>query len=457
MDVLIVGAGPTGLTLGAALAHRGHRVVAVDPDPGPSSDGSWRRRGVMQFDHPHGFRPQVRDLLEDEWPDAWEVWRALGALPVPRPRPAGSAGSAGSAAGAEGSGLGVRSRRSTYERALRQAAASVDGLTVAVGRVEGLVAHGRHGRVTGAVVDGATVAADLVVDASGRLSRFAAPADLGGDTGMSYVTRTYRRRPGAPAGPMSGPVAWSAELPGYDAYVFPHERDHVSAVIIRPTADAELGVLRHTAVFDAACRAIPGMAEWTDPAHATPTSDVMVGGRLLNIYRPQLGRPGLVAVGDTVATTAPTAGRGVAMASMQIAGLLRLLDDGAHRDLATVAEPFGEWCATWIRPWVEDHLAIDGARVRHWQGHDVDLSRPLTAEAIAAAARVDPRIGPYLDGFMAMTALPDSLAPAQPLARAVYESGWRPAPAEGPTRDDLVGLGLARIDLGRAREQARVA
>ena len=55
----------------------------------------------------------------------------------------------------------------------------------------------------------------------------------------------------------------------------------------------------------------------------------MVGGRLHNVYRPQRGCPGIVAVGDSVATTAPTAGRGVAMASMQIDGLLHLLDGGA--------------------------------------------------------------------------------------------------------------------------------
>ena len=70
MDVIIVGAGPTGLTLGAALARRRHRVVAVDRDPGPAPDGSWRRRGVMQFHQAHGFRPQVQDLLQSEWPEA---------------------------------------------------------------------------------------------------------------------------------------------------------------------------------------------------------------------------------------------------------------------------------------------------------------------------------------------------------------------------------------------------
>ena len=164
----------------------------------------------------------------------------------------------------------------------------------------------------------------------------------------------------------------------------------------------------------------------------------MVGGRLHNVYRPQRGCPGLVAVGDSVATTAPTAGRGVAMASMQIAGLLHLLDGGA--DPATIAVPFGAWCDTFIRPWVEDHLAIDGEAVRLWQGADIDLTRPLTSAAIVAAAQADGRIAPHLGGFLAMTALPASLAPAEPLARAVYESGWRPPRSDGPTRDELVEL-----------------
>ena len=111
MRVNIVGAGPTGLTLGANLARRGHRVVVMDRDPGPAGDGSWRRRGVMQFEHPHGFRPQVRDLLVAEWPEAWEAWVNLGAVPIDLPVP-----------GVAAPLVGVRSRRSTYERALRHAA-----------------------------------------------------------------------------------------------------------------------------------------------------------------------------------------------------------------------------------------------------------------------------------------------------------------------------------------------
>ena len=32
----------------------------------------------MQFDHAHGFRPQVGQVLEQEWPEAQAAWLALG-------------------------------------------------------------------------------------------------------------------------------------------------------------------------------------------------------------------------------------------------------------------------------------------------------------------------------------------------------------------------------------------
>jgi 2-polyprenyl-6-methoxyphenol hydroxylase-like FAD-dependent oxidoreductase len=433
MDVIIVGAGPTGLTAGAALARRGHRVVAVDRDPGPARDGSWRRRGVMQFDHPHGFRHQVRDLLLNQWADAWHTWVDLGAVPIDVPLPGAFTTTL----------VGVRSRRSTYERALRRAAADLDGLTVEVGHVDGLVE--RNGKVVGVVVDGTAVESDLVIDAGGRISQWAASSivDIGGDTGMAYVTRTYRRHHGTGLGPMTSPVAWTGIFDGYQVYVFPHEHGHFSAVVIRPTADVDLGALRYPGAFDAACRAIPGLAEWTDPDLAPPTSGVLLGGRLRNVYHSQLALPGLVALGDSVATTAPTAGRGLAMASMQIVAFLHLLDGGA--DPATIAAPFKTWCDAWIRPWVEDHLAIDAEAVRSWQGADIDLTQPLTSAAIVAAAQADERIGPHLGGYLAMTELPASLAQAEPLARAVYQSHWRAPVSDGPTRDELVDILQAAI------------
>jgi len=381
----------------------------------------------MQFEHAHGFRPQVRDLLLAEWPDAYDEWVRLGAEPISFELPNGRPG-----------GTVVRSRRSTYERALRAAAGRIRGLTLRAGHVDGLIE--RQGRVAGAVIDGSAWDADLVVDASGRTARIGGSVhdELGGDCGIAYVNRCYRLHDGAAPGPLTMPIAWGGTFAGYQAIVFPHERGHFSVVIVRPTTDIALLLLRHRDAFDVACRSIPALAEWTDPDRSAPTSDVLVGGRLRNVYREQRRVPGLVAVGDSVSTTTPTAGRGVAMTSMQIGALLDLLDGGT--DPLTIAEPFGDWCDEQIRPWVEDHISRDTEAVLRLQGADIELSRPLTSTAIVDAAQADQRILEHVGRFLGMTALPATLAPAEPLARAAYASGWRPPYSEGPSRDELVAL-----------------
>jgi 2-polyprenyl-6-methoxyphenol hydroxylase-like FAD-dependent oxidoreductase len=430
MKVLVVGSGPAGLILGAALGGRGHQVISVDRDPGPSPDG-WRRRGVMQFAHAHNFRPQVGRLLSQEWPAAYDAWMRLGATPVDAGPPA------------EPTMRGVLSRRETLERALREAAERQAGLQLHTGHVDGLVIE--DDRVRGAVVDGSTLEADLVVDASGRAGRIGSRArgervadQLGGDCGLAYVDRTYRLREGAAPGPMNTPLGFIGEFSGYQCLLFLHELGHFSVVLVRPTADPELKLLHSRVAFEAACAAIAVLAEWTAPDRAVPTSDVLVGGALRNVYRSQSSVPGLVTVGDAVATTTPTRGRGVAMACMQIEALLRLLDEGA--DPVTVAGPFDTWCEANIKPWVADHIAIDGGMERRWKGEDIDLSAALTSDLIADAVQAEPRIGPYTGGYFAMTELPATLQPAEPLARAIYETGWRPPLTQGPSRDELVEI-----------------
>ena len=159
----------------------------------------------------------------------------------------------------------------------------------------------------------------------------------------------------------------------------------------------------------------------------------MVGGALRNVYRSQRGLLGSISALVAVATTTPTRGRGIAMGFTQVDALLDLLDDGA--DPGSVAEPHGAWCDKHVRPWVEDHIAIDTDAVARWQGAGLDLSRPLTSDRICEAAEVDPRIAEHAAPYFAMTGLPSCLQPAQPLARAVYETGWRAPYATGPSRD----------------------
>jgi 2-polyprenyl-6-methoxyphenol hydroxylase-like FAD-dependent oxidoreductase len=429
MQIAIIGSGPTGLMLGSALARRGHEVVSVDRDPGPAADGTWHRKGVMQFEHAHGFRGQVSDHLAVEWPEALAAWADLGAEPVLMDVP-----------GVGPVRVGTRSRRSTFERALRIAAAGVPGLTLRVGHVDALLEEpgATTARVRGILVGGEPVLADLVVDASGRSGRLVADPAVEGDCGIAYVDRTYQLLPGADPGPMAMPIGWFGVFDGYQTLLFLHERGHFSVLFVRPTADPDLKDLRHEEVFEAAARAVPGLAEWTDPARSRPTSPVLVGGSLRNVFRPQKGRAGLVAVGDAVTTTTPTAGRGIAMVAMQLDGLLGLADGGA--DLATIADPFGRWCEDHLRIWVDDHVLSNDEAVRRWQGADLDLDAPLTSSAILDAAQVDPRIQEYAGPFGGMQIDLDALRAAEPMARAVYESGWRAPYSPGPTRDELVSV-----------------
>lgn len=442
MDVLVLGAGPTGLLTGAALAMRGHRVTCVDRDPGPGADGTWSRRGVMQFQHAHGFRPQVTEVLGRRWAAGLGAWQGAGAEPVTIPGPGGA-----------GIPVGYRSRRSTFERGLRAAAGAVEGLSLRSGHIDGLLVEGTTGGATaaitgaatgaviGAAIDGAPTRADLVIDATGRASRVTrtAAAQIEGSCGMAYVNRTHQLRPGVQAPPLDNPVAAVRVYDGYLVLVFRHEAGHFSTVIVRPSVDRALTLLHQRAAYEAACRAIPVLTEWTHSDASVPTSPVLVGGALRNAYVPQRPLAGLVTVGDATATTTPTRGRGVALAYQQVDALLELLDTGA--DPRHIGAPLGAWCDENIRPWVSDHIAVDTEAVARWRGVDLDLRRPLTSQAISSAAQVDPRIGPIVAPFNAMTALPSSLsAAAEPLARAIYETGWRPPLPAGPTRDELAAL-----------------
>ena len=433
MRVAIVGAGPTGLFLSLALARRGHTVVVVDRDTGPAPDGRWRRAGVMQFHHPHAFRSQVVDALAAEAPEVLDALYAAGAEPAVLPDQPEQV-------------LGLRCRRMTFERVLRAAVVVEPGMTLHRGHAEEVLTE--QGRAVGLRVDGQRVAADLVLDASGRAGRLArdlrGPAD-GGDCGIAYVSRQYVLRPGAEPGRMQSPIASAAIYPGYLAIVFPHDNGVFSAMIGRSTQDRALVGLRENAAYDAAAAAIPLLAEWTDPARSRPLTDVLPGGRLYNTYRGQLDAagavpvPGLVFVGDAVCTTNPAAGRGITTSLLQAQELIRLLDEhGADHEATTRA--FDAWCTAAIRPWFEDHVACDTDLTRRWAGGDVDLDHPLPSDLITAVAEVDPSLMRAIGPYFGMRALPSSLRAIEPRAREIYASGWRLPVPEGPDRAELIDL-----------------
>lgn len=342
--------------------------------------------------------------------------------------------------------VGLRCRRLIFERVLRAAAEAEPGVTLRTGHVDEICAE--QGHAVGVRVEGNQVDADLVVDASGRAGQltrtFRAPTE-GGDCGIAYVSRQYQLLPGAQNGPTNGPIGMVTIYPGYMAIVFIHDKRTFSTLIARASTDRQLVPLRFQEVFEAASRAIPTLATWTEPDRARPISPVLPGGRLYNTYQTQLNDAGQVALhglifaGDAVCTTNPAVGRGVATSLMQAQRLLALLDEH-QRDFTACSLEFDHWCAENIKPWFSDHVYWDAELIRRWSGHDVDLTRPLPSDLIMAATEVDPEMLKVVGPYLAMVALPASLAAVEPRAREIYASGWRPPVPEGPTRDELAEL-----------------
>src|SRR3954451_16065277 len=340
MRVVVVGGGPVGIFSAMALARRGDDVTVVDRDRGPPMSGPWARRGVMQFPHPHFFRSMARRALLESLPDVWDALISAGGVPA---RPDGLPEEA----------TGLACRRSVFERVLWAGAASERRLRLRTGHTDRLVTDG--GRITGVVVDGAHVDADLVIVAAGRASRLAGdtrPPAEGGACGFSYVSRMYRARPGVE--PPSGMPIGSLHR-GYLTIVFPQDDRTLCALIVRASDDTGLALVRNNASFDAIVARIPQLAEWTDPNRFEPITDALPGSGLTNTYRAQVdsdGRPaaaGGLFVGDAVCTTNPAAGRGISLGLQQATTLLRLL--GESDDAYEVALRFDAWCSDHIRPW----------------------------------------------------------------------------------------------------------
>ena len=356
MDIAIIGSGPAGMTAALLLARQGHRVALADRDPGPIPGQPWNRVGVMQFHLPHGFRGQCRRLLLDRLPDVYaKILDAGATVVVP--------------AGAPESAAMLHVRRSVFERAYWMATSAEPGVTRLTGHVDAVEIE--SGRAVGITVDSAFVPADLVVDASGRAGRLSAGLRSRlerVDCGMAYAARQYRLRPGAAPGPINGGPGFMAQHRGFLVMVFQHEAGTFTVLFVRPSDDKTLSLLRHAEAFEAACQAVPGLAEWTDPDRSEPIDSVRAGAGLTNEYGPQPAVAGLVVIGDAFCITNPQGARGVTLGMESAAVLADLVRDDAPGDLTTGLDA---WGSAQLLPWYHDHVGWDAALLDLWAGRPV--------------------------------------------------------------------------------------
>ncbi|MBK9180293.1 MAG: FAD-dependent oxidoreductase [Acidimicrobiales bacterium] len=478
-QVAVVGAGVAGLGSALALARRGHQVTLLERDatPMPSSADEafwWDRRGAPQVRHSHALLARLRNLLRDHHPDVLDALLEAGATEIrfaellpptiaergPRP--------------GDDDLVALACRRTTFEWVLRRAVLAQPGVVLLDGvAVEGLGAEaGDPPRITGVRVrvrgDGevAVQPADLVVVAGGRRSTLPAWLDEVGaapvpeqveDTGIVYLSRFYRLRPGAGLPPRDGPIGGDL---GYLKYgVFQGDNDTFSVTLATPTADTELrSRLQDAATFDATAALLGPTAPWVDPARAEAITEVHLMAGLLNRLRRFVvdGRPvalGVAAVGDAGVCTNPLYGRGCSLAMVHAHLLAESLQ--AHpSDALALALAFDAATEEQVVPWYRAAVAQDtqaraaaeaAARGEepHAEGDAAAFQRSVVQDGLLPATRIDPDVFRAFVRSFNLLALPDALMHDPVVAARVLEVwGQRheraPEPPLGPPRAELL-------------------
>ncbi len=422
MQVKVIGAGPVGSVAALLLARSGHQVTIVDRDPGPSG-ADWQRRGIFQFALPHAYRTPAVAHLQRELPDVWRALLRAGGVPISVP-------------GGPSQAVGLLCRREAFDTVLWRAVHDEPGIESITGHADRVLVD--RSRVTGVEVDGRPVTADLVVDASGRghLSVPLRGTPEGGSCGLSYIARLYRLRDGAEPGPRNTPIGYAISRPGYQQIVFQHDNGYFNVLLVRATSDKDLAELRHESRWNAAIGLFAGAGAWIDPERAEPAGPVRAGAGLTNTYLGQpVGLTGLLAIGDAVATTNPTGGRGVSLGISSAETMTRIVANSPRECWATELDA---WCEENLRRWVTDQIEMDAALLRRWAGEPFDPSADQPVDLMHAALSSDPENGPALMPYNMLAATSASFDHLRCRAREIVADGWRPVEnPDGPTHDSL--------------------
>ncbi|HEY4383058.1 MAG TPA: FAD-dependent oxidoreductase, partial [Ktedonobacteraceae bacterium] len=206
---LIVGAGIAGLIAARVLAEQYSDVLVIERDERPEKPGT--RPGVPQSFHLHQILPRGEAVLQQLFPGFLGDLEALGAFQAQQDASILMANPYGTIPFPPGGGeqKGITYSRSLLEWALRQRVQATAHIRFLYHHeVTGLVTNADHTRITGVHVrergqleQQTTLAADLVIESSGRSSKlpqwltamgYMLPEDEHVTSAIGYSTRNYK-------------------------------------------------------------------------------------------------------------------------------------------------------------------------------------------------------------------------------------------------------------------------
>ena len=347
---VIIGASMAGLLAARALADFFPRVTVLDRDALPATAA--HRRGVPQDRHAHSVQPRGLQLLEAMFPGLTAELADAGAV---RGRMRFHL-SGYRLAPPVGGRPGLFASRPLLEHHIRSRVAALPTVTITSRcLVTGLITEGD--RVTGVRTADTQVAADLVVDASGRGSRtpswlvelgYPAPAQDRIEVGLRYVTRTYRLPPGILGGDVAVLTAATPAIPrGALLAATEGERHIVTAAGMgddAPPTDPQR--------FEHFLTRLPCSDIAVALADAEPL-DAPVAFRFPASVRRRYERRGrfprgLLVLGDAVCSFNPVYGQGMTVAALQATALR---DELARSDPPRARRYFRRIAALIDPPW----------------------------------------------------------------------------------------------------------
>jgi 2-polyprenyl-6-methoxyphenol hydroxylase-like FAD-dependent oxidoreductase len=327
---VVVGGSFAGIATARVLADHFDRVTIVECDELP--DEPVIRRGVPQGGHVHGILKIGRETLDDLFPGFVEETEREGALLFDMM--AWMAGFGPNGWGARGSSAHLRGyavRRPLLEHVARRRVLALPNVGIVRGRCEELMLSPQRG-ITGVlvagdlVVDSGALAADLVVDASGRGSAapawleragFTPPDETRVDAFGGYASRLLR----VPEDAWPGDMRAMATLPHPSntkgAILYPQDNGLHIVSLFGQSRDYPP---RDEDGFDRFLRQISTPLIHQVVSRATPVSEIRTSrstGNRWRHYETLSELPGGFAVlGDAAAYFNPMAGQGISSACL---------------------------------------------------------------------------------------------------------------------------------------------